>query len=155
MREKITNPDAIRTWPGKVPVEYVYTVGVASEPFFRALMERGRLLASPCPECGVRYLPPRLFCERCFSRLEASLELEPRGTLEAFTVVHVDLDGNRLDEPQAYGLVRIHGADTALVHRLAASDADEPEVGMEVEAVLLPPAERTGSILDIRHFRPV
>jgi len=33
-------------------------------------------------------------------------------------------------------------------------EADELETGMRVEAVLLPKAKRTGSILDLRGFRP-
>ena len=80
----------------------------------------------------------------------ADTECGPGGTLESFTVGHVGIDGEPLDEPATIGLVRLDGADTVLMHRLL---GDGPwEIGARVEAVVR--AERTGSILDIEGFRP-
>ena len=45
--------------------------------------------------------------------------------------------------------------DGGLVHRLDEVEPVEIEIGMPVEAVFKPQAERQGSILDILYFRPV
>jgi uncharacterized OB-fold protein len=69
-------------------------------------------------------------------------------------VGYVGVEGEPLDEPVAVGLVRLDGADTALMHFLV-DWGDRPlAIGERVEAVLQPKARRTGSILDLRGFRP-
>jgi hypothetical protein len=155
MLERITNPEEVRTWSGAVPIEHVYTVGVAGEVFFRAIKDRGRLVACVCPDCGTDYLPPRLYCERCFAKTADYRDLEARGTVHTFTVAHFDLDGRRLATPELYAFVRINGSGGGIVHRLGEVAASDVYIGMEVEAVFLPPARRTGSILDIAYFKPV
>jgi uncharacterized protein len=151
--EKVTDPRDVRLWEGQIPVAHRYTPGVAGEAFFRALRERGEFLASRCESCGVTYCPVRLFCERCFARLEADTVVGPRGTVESFTVGYVGTEGEALEEPVVLGLVRLEGADTVLAHFLL--DAEALEIGQRVEPVLKQKARRTGSILDLRGFRPV
>jgi uncharacterized OB-fold protein len=150
--EKLTDPRDVILHQGRIPIRHRYTPGVAGEAFFRALKDRGVFLASRCERCGITYCPARLFCERCFDELAADAEAGPGGRLESFTVGHVGVEGEPLDEPVTVGLVRLDGADTALVHFLV--DAPDPEIGMEVEAVLRAKSRRMGSILDIRGFRP-
>jgi uncharacterized OB-fold protein len=151
--EKITDPRDVRFWEGQIPVAHRYTPGVAGEAFFRALKERGEFVASRCESCDLTYCPPRLFCERCFSQLEADTVVGPRGKVESFTVGYVGVEGDPLDEPVALGLVRLEGADTVLVHLL--TEADSLEIGQVVEPVLKQKRYRTGSILDIKGFRLV
>ena len=137
---------------GDLPVGFRYTPGVANTAFFEALRDRGVLLGARCDGCAVTYLPARLFCERCFEELAADAECGPGGTLESFTLGHVDIDGCRLEEPVAIGLVRFDGADTVLMHRLLGVDA--PAIGMRVRARVRAEAERTASILDLEGFEP-
>jgi uncharacterized OB-fold protein len=137
-----------RTVDGGLPVSFHYTPGVGNTAFFEALRDRGVLVGSRCEACAVAYLPARIFCERCFAELAADAECGPGGTLESFTVGHVGIDGEPLDEPVAIGLVKLDNADTVLMHRLI---GDGPwEIGARVEAVVKP--DRTGSILDIEGF---
>jgi uncharacterized OB-fold protein len=138
-----------RTVHGELPVAFHYTPGVGNTAFFEALRDRGVLLGSRCEACGVTYLPARIFCERCFAELTADTGCGPGGTLESFTVGHVGIDGEPLDQPVAIGLVKLDGADTVLMHRLLG--ADSWEIGTRVEAVVL--ADRAGSILDVEGFR--
>ncbi len=153
MFEKISDPKDVILWEGRVPIRHRYTPGVAGEAFFRALKEKGRFLASRCEKDGITYLPPRLFCERCFDGpLDANVEVGPEGTVESFTVGYVGLEGERLPEPQTLGLIRLDGADTVLVHFLLDEHA---MIGQRVEPVLLPARRRTGSILDVQGFRAV
>jgi uncharacterized OB-fold protein len=139
-----------RVVPGDLPVRFRYTPGVGATAFFEALRDRGTLLGSRCEGCSVTYVPARLFCERCFAELRADTECGPGGTLESFTVAHEGIDGEPLPEPMTFGLVRLDGADTVMVHRLVGGIA--PEIGMRVRAVLR--EARDGSIDDLDGFAP-
>ncbi|MBI1885991.1 MAG: Zn-ribbon domain-containing OB-fold protein [Chloroflexi bacterium] len=144
----------LRSWPGEMPVSHLYTLGLAGERFFRELMESGRLLATRCERCRYTYMPPRVFCERCFASLDEWVEVGPEGTLRAASAAYVRLEGERLDEPEVYGLIQMDGADGLLLHRLRGVDPQAAE-GLRVKPVLRPKQERQGSILDISHFEPV
>lgn len=137
-----------RTVHGELPVTFHYTPGLGNTAFFEALRDRGVLLGSRCEACGYTYLPARVFCERCFAELQADTECGPGGTLESFTVGHVGIDGDPLDQPVALGLVKFDGADTVVMHRLLGDGAWK--IGMRVQAEV--EADRTGSILDLRGF---
>jgi len=138
-----------RTVRGELPVAFHYTPGLGNTAFFEALRDRGVLLGSRCEACDYTYLPARVFCERCFAELKADAECGPGGTLESFTVGYVGIDGEPLDEPVTFALVRLDGADTVLMHRLL--DDGKREIGVHVEAVIN--SSRTGSIHDIKGFR--
>ena len=137
--------------PGELAVSFRYTPGIGNTAFFEALRDRGVFLGSRCEDCGVTYLPARIFCERCLAELEPSVECGPEGELVSWTVVRVDVDERPLDEPVVYGLVRLDGADTVLLHRLV-DTGGTPAVGDRVRAVLAP--TRDGSILDVDGFAP-
>lgn len=155
MLEKIVRPEEVRRWEGHMPVRHRYTPGVAGEAFFTALRDLGVLLGSRCESCSYTYVPARLFCERCFAELAADVEVGPTGELVSFTIGFVGIEGEPLDEPVTLGLVRLDGADAALVHRIL-EPGDEPlEIGERVEAILKPDGERAGSILDVEGFRIV
>jgi uncharacterized OB-fold protein len=152
--EKIARPDEVRRVEGDLPVRHRYTPGVAGEVFFTALRDRGVLLGSRCEACAYTYVPARSFCERCFAELAPDVEIGPGGELVSFTIAFVDVDGEPLEAPQTFGLVRLDGADAVMLHRVVEPPDGEPlEVGERVEVVLKPDADRTGSILDIEGFR--
>ena len=139
-----------RTIHGDLPVRFRYTPGVANTSFFEALRDRGVVLGSRCEACAVTYVPARMFCERCFAELTPAIECGPGGSVESFTIGHVGIDGEALDEPVVVALVRLDRADTVLMHRLLGIEA--PAIGMRVTARLRPQAERSASILDIEGF---
>ncbi len=155
MLERITQPDEIRYWPGDMPVEHRYTPGVAGEVFFTALRDRGVILGSRCERCSYTYVPARLFCERCFAELAADTEVGPQGALVSFTIASVGIEGDPLEEPELYGLVRLDGADAVLLHRVVDAGDEPLEIGERVELVVRRPSDRVGSILDIEGFRPL
>ncbi len=148
--EHIDRVTDLKAWLGDIPISHLYTMGLAGERFFREIKDHGRFLGARCDACAYTYLPPSIFCPRCFARLDDWREVGPDGTVRAHTLVHFDLDGRRLHEPIAVGLVQLDGADGLLVHRLAAG----VQAGQRVAAVFKEPKQRRGSILDIEHFRP-
>ncbi|MGH9196091.1 MAG: Zn-ribbon domain-containing OB-fold protein [Acidimicrobiia bacterium] len=155
MFEKITNPEKVRLFQGRMPVSHRYTAGLAGEEFFSALRDRGVFLATRCEDDGVTYAPARAFCERCLKPLDEYFEVGPIGTLESFTVVHRDLEDQKLDDPVVIGLIRLDGADTLLVHRIDGQARTDLEIGIPVEPVIKPRSARTGNLNDVEHFRPI
>jgi uncharacterized OB-fold protein len=153
MLERISNPAEVRRWEGGMPVAHRYTPGVAGEVFFTALRDRGVILGSRCQECEFTYVPARLFCERCFSELEANAEVGPGGEVVSFTIAFVGVDERPIERPVTYGLVRLDGADAVVAHRVIQPADEALEIGARVEVVLEPEEARTGSVLDIRGFR--
>ncbi|MFQ5711426.1 MAG: Zn-ribbon domain-containing OB-fold protein [Candidatus Geothermarchaeales archaeon] len=155
MVERIKDHRQIRHWYGEIPVEYLYTVGVAGEKFFREIKENGRIMGTKCRRCGIVYVPPRTYCERCFEKLEEWVDVGKKGTVHTYTIAYVDVDESRLREPVVYAVVKIDGTSGGIVHKLGEVDLKDVDFSMPVEAVLKPPEEREGSINDIVYFKPI
>ncbi|HID87902.1 MAG TPA: Zn-ribbon domain-containing OB-fold protein [Anaerolineae bacterium] len=153
--EPISHATEARACFGEIPIESLYTVGIAGERFFREIEERARFVGTRCEACDITYVPPRLYCERCFAQLDDWVEVGIQGRVYTYTILHLALDGSRLEEPAIVAFVQLDGADGGLVHRLGEVEPDQVEIGMRVEAVFKPEAEREGSILDIKWFRPL
>lgn len=144
-----------RSLEGTMPVRFRYTPGAAGARFFETLKQKGMLAATRCAEDSITYLPPRLYCEDCFADLAGTwTEVPPRGRVHTFTVLHLDREGHRLERPEIAAFVRIDGTDGGLVTRLVGVDAGAVRFGQEVEAVLRPQRERTGTLEDIVGFAP-
>ena len=144
---------ALRAWEGHMEADYIYTAGVAGDRFFRELRGSGRLLASRCPKCDRRYLPPRLFCELCFVEMKDWVDVPGEGRLEAVTVVRVDAHGAPLPQPEVWGLVRFAGIHGGLIHRIGI-EPERARAGLRVRPVLKPVEARRGAIDDIERFVP-
>lgn len=152
MRES-KNPNT-SVWHGEIPIRSLYTAGAAGQIFFTALKERGSFVGARCISCNQVYVPPRRFCERCFSELTQTVEIEPQGRLASFTICYVDRDGKPLRQPVALALVRLDGATTFFLHRLINwTEVSEIAIGARVKAVMRAKSKRKGSILDIEGFR--
>ena len=142
-----------RAWPGSIPLESLYTTGLAGQMFFSALQERGEIVGTRCDPCKQLYVPARAFCERCFAELANPVTVKPEGTLVSFTFCAYDRDQRPLDSPQALALVRLDGATTVMLHYLLkVSDPAKVRIGARVKAVIKPKPKRAGSILDIEGF---
>lgn len=151
--DKISDQREIRHWPGHMETDYVYTHGIAGERFFKEIKEKARIMGTRCKRCGVVYVPARMYCERCFEKLEEWVDVGKRGKVHAYTVAYIDMDGCKLKAPVVYAMIKMDGADGGLVHKLGEVNIKELEIGMAVEAVFKPKAKREGSINDIRYFR--
>jgi uncharacterized OB-fold protein len=144
-----------RVWHGTMPVEFLYTAGAAGERFFVTLRRRDVFAVTRCEECNLTYLPPRLYCERCFDDLsEAWHEVPPVGRVHTFTVVRVDGTGRPLRTPDIIAYVRIDGTDGGMVSRLLDVDSAAVGIDMPVRAVLAPRRKRRGLLADLLGFAP-
>lgn len=152
--DKIDKPMEVRTWPGAIPVHNLYTAGVAGERFLRAIKFDGKLLVTVCQGCKKEFLPPKIFCPFCLAELTEWKEVPARGRVETFTVAREGISGEPLPEPKVFAFIRLSSAG-GLIHQLGEIAPDQVKIGLKVEAVFKPGPERTGSILDIRYFRPI
>jgi hypothetical protein len=154
LKERLTKKSEAKAWYGDMPVESLYTVGIAGEKFFRAIKDDGIFLGTKCKKCNIVYVPPKIYCEHCFEKLDEYIEVADCGSLESFTCVHIGLDGKRLENPIFVGLIRLDGSSTCIIHKLGETTVEELCIGMRVCAVLKPKKERKGSINDILYFKP-
>jgi uncharacterized OB-fold protein len=132
---------------------YAWDAGVAIGRYLDGLRE-GRILGRECRGCDRVLVPPRMFCERCFRGTDAWVEAASTGIVQTYSICHVRWDMEPLAEPELPAVISIDGTDGGFLHRLGEVALDDVEIGIAVEAVWRPAEERTGSILDIDHFRP-
>ncbi|MBI4425684.1 MAG: Zn-ribbon domain-containing OB-fold protein [Elusimicrobia bacterium] len=136
----------------RIQVPYAWSAGATLTRFLKGLRDSGRIEATRCPACAKAYVPPRRTCGICFADCAEWLAVGPQGTLLSFTQAAYDSPAHPRPRP-CFGLIRLDGADTALLHLLGDFQPGELEAGRRVEAVFA--EARSGSVLDIRHFRPV
>jgi uncharacterized OB-fold protein len=153
--ERISSFGDAKVWYDNIPIESLYTVGIAGEQFFRAIRDRGVIMGTVCPTCDLTYVPPMLYCEQCFAELEEWVEVGTRGTVYTYTVLGVSLEDKPLEEPEVLALIKMEGVHGGLVHKLGEVKPEEVGIGMPVEAVFKSRKEREGSILDIKYFKPI
>lgn len=151
VRKRASREGPFRSWKGDVEADYRYTSGVAGERFFVALRDTGEILAARCDDCGLRYLPPRAYCEVCLHATSQWTPVKGPATVESSATMHVDEHGTRLENPQVWAVLRWKGIHGGLVHRLAV-DPSRVRPGLQVRPVLRPPQDRLGNITDILHF---
>jgi len=143
-------------WPGKIPMNYVYTAGRAGEKFYKAIKEKGEFIGARCENCNVVYLPPRIFCERCFSRIEGNYVTVPsRGVIHTFTLCYEDYQEKLKGGASIVAFIKMDNTIGGLMHWISGVRVDEIRIGMPVKAVFKSKKDRSGGILDIKHFIPV
>jgi uncharacterized OB-fold protein len=146
------DPKAPLAWQGELPVINRYTYGLAGEKFFRTIKDEAKIMGTHCPTCDHTYVPAAAFCERCLGKLDEWVDVGTIGEIVTYTILHVGLDGSPLEKPAIIAFIRL--GDGGIIHYLGEIEPSQVEIGLLVEAVFKPKSKRTGSILDIKHFKP-
>jgi uncharacterized protein len=136
-------------------LEYPYSrsVGPVIGAFLTGLRE-GKLL-------GVRgaggsvIVPPTEYDPTTGEDTGEMVEVGPAGAVESWAWVSRPLPKHPLDRPFAWALIRLDGADTALLHVVDSGGPDRLASGDRVEVRFRPEAERIGAMADIESFVPV
>jgi uncharacterized OB-fold protein len=131
---------------------FLVTVGNTGNKFLTEIRDNKALMGIKCPSCKKIYIPPRLHCPACFVKMSEWVKLTGKGTLDTYTVVRYPEPYMPKEPPFAYGVIKLDGADTGIVHLLGGVDLDKIKVGMKMEPVFK--EQREGSILDIEYFKP-
>lgn len=146
-------PEPVTMMAGPLRMEYTYVAGAGRSVFLRGLAER-RLLARRCPGCAQVYLPAPEFCSRCLRPLDAPFEVDGRGVVTTFCVVNFPFPGQVYEPPYVVAQIRVHGADTTLMHLVREVAPRRLRIGCEVEPVWVPGDELATSLTSIRYYRP-
>lgn len=143
--------------PLTVRLPYDYAVGRYGSRFMTALRDEGKFYGTRDPVSGAVLVPPRPINGMTGEHLDEWVEVGPAGTVTGCTIVEtpfVDpMTGRQRPIPYGFAFIRLDGADTNIYHFLEASRHEDIRVGMRVEAVFKPRAERVGSLADVICFR--
>lgn len=149
------NGGELITWDDQYTVEYDWDSGVAIGAYLEGL-KNGKLLASYSPSSDRTVVPPRTFDELTWQQIDDLRDLPGTGRVNTFSLCYVNWDATRRDEPLLPAVIELDGASPGMgiLHMLGEVEPDDIEIGMKVEAVWKPEAERQGAITDILYFRP-
>jgi uncharacterized OB-fold protein len=145
-------PPAALTAPHILEYPYTRSTGDVIGRFFASLKEHrltgirtpgGRTLCPP-----LEYDPPT-----GASLLDAEwVDLPDSGTVTTWTWIEHPRPKHPLQTPFAFALIKIDGADTALLHTVVAPTSEAISTGMRVRAHWR--EETTGDVTDIEYFIP-
>lgn len=138
---------------------YAWDTGVAVNRYLSELKD-GRIIAKECKQCNRIMLPPRLFCELCFKPSNDWVYVQDTGVVNTYSICHVHWDASRIgpdEKPYLPAVIEIDGASAGMgiMHLLGEVKPEDVKIGMRVKAVWKPAEERTGSITDIKYFKPL
>ena len=137
--------------PLEISFDYTRSLGPTLSEFVTALAGR-RILGARASD-GRVHAPPFEYDPVTGAPPAELVEVGPGGTVVSWTWTDRPMDGQPLDRPFGWALIRLDGADTALLHAVDAGSAERMRTGMAVRPRWA--AERAGSgITDIACFEP-
>jgi uncharacterized OB-fold protein len=139
--------------PNILEFPYTRSTGPVIGRFMTELRDGPRLLGSRRAD-GRVVMPPTEYDPETGATLDASemVEVGPGGTVTTWAWVGSPRPEHPLDRPFAWALIRLDGADTALLHAVDAGDEATMQTGMRVQARFAD--ERVGGICDLACFEP-
>ena len=142
-----------KVFRGRIKVPYKHTAGAYVERFITEIGKNHKIMGVKCPKCQKVFVPPKMICFECFEKMEEWVEVGNQGTVNGFTVVSHKTSVMPLESPFAYGIIRLDGADTDIVHIIHEGDPQKLKIGMRVEASFYEKPRKR--ILDIEYFKPI
>ena len=136
--------------PHRLEYPYRRSVGAVLGRFLGGLRER-RIEGIRARD-GRVLVPPQEYDPVTAEALEQWVPVGPGGVVASWAWIARPLPKQPLGRPFAWALIRLDGADTALLHVVDAGDAGVMRTGMRVTARWRP--ERVGDIRDIESFVP-
>jgi uncharacterized OB-fold protein len=137
--------------PLEIGFDYTRSLGPTLSQFMTALAGR-RILGSRGTD-GRVYAPPFEYDPVTLAPPQELVPVGPEGSVTTWSWVPEPLEGQPLSRPFAWALIRLDGADTAMLHAVDAGSAAAMRTGMRVRVRW---AEATvGHIRDIACFEPI
>ncbi|GAA3999551.1 OB-fold domain-containing protein [Streptomyces sp. NBC_01352] len=140
----------VLTAPLVVEFPFTRSLGPVQSAFLTGLRER--VVLGVKTGDGRTLVPPVEYDPVTAEEIRDLVEVAPTGTVTTWAWNHAPRRGQPLSAPFAWVLVRLDGADTALLHALDAPGPDAVHTGMRVRIRWAD--ERTGAITDIACFEP-
>ena len=136
--------------PMEIAFDYTRSLGPVLGQFMTALRER-RVLGARGAD-GTVHCPPFEYDPVTYRPPAELVTVGPAGTVLTWTWLDRPLTGQPLGRPFGWALIRLDGADTAMLHAVDAGSAAAMRTGMRVRPRWAD--ERVGSIRDIACFEP-
>ncbi len=136
--------------PMEIAFDYTRSLGPVLGQFMTALRER-RVLGARSAD-GTVHAPPFEYDPVTHRPPAELVAVGPAGTVLTWTWLDRPLTGQPLGRPFGWALIRLDGADTAMLHAVDAGSAAAMRTGMRVRPRWA--SERVGSIRDIECFEP-
>jgi uncharacterized OB-fold protein len=136
--------------PLTIAFDYTRSLGPVLGRFMAGLRD-GRVLGGRTSD-GRVHVPPLEYDLDTHSPVTELVEVSPAGTVLSWTWTDRPLEGQPLDRPFGWALIRLDGADTPLLHAVDAGSADAMSTGMRVRIRWA--AAPVGHIRDIECFEP-
>ena len=136
--------------PMEIAFDYTRSLGPVLGQFMTALRER-RVLGARSAD-GTVHSPPFEYDPVTSRPPRELVAVGPAGTVLTWTWLDRPLPGQPLGRPFGWALIRLDGADTAMLHAVDAGSAGAMRTGMRVRPRWAD--ERVGSIRDIACFEP-
>lgn len=130
--------------------DYTRSVGPTIGAFLTGL--RRKQIIGGRGSDGKVYVPPPEYDSATKEPMTDFVDVGSSGTVVSWSWVTTPYDGHPLEHPFAFALIRLDGADTALLHAVDAGSAEQMSTGMRVHARWA--ESRVGDIHDIAHFLP-
>ena len=136
--------------PLEIEFDYTRSLGPVLSRFMTALTGR-RILGTRGAD-GRVHAPPFEYDPVSSEPPGELIEVGPEGTVVSWSWMPEPLEGQPLADPFAWALIRLDGADTAMLHAVDAGSAAAMRAGLRVRPRWS--ASRVGSIRDIACFEP-
>ncbi len=146
----MSHPTAPLRAPLEIEFDYTRSLGPVLSRFMTALAER-RILGARGAD-GRVHAPPFEYDPVTAEPPGELTEVGPEGTVVSWSWMPEPLAGQPLAEPFAWALIRLDGADTAMLHAVDAGSAAAMRAGLRVRPRWS--ARPAGSIRDIACFEP-
>jgi uncharacterized protein len=134
----------------EIGFDYTRSLGPTLSQFMGALATR-QILGSRSAD-GRVHAPPFEFDPVTFEPPDELVPVGPEGTVTTWSWAPRPLEGQPLAHPFAWALIRLDGADTAMLHAVDAGSAAAMRTGMRVRPRWA--EHRAGDIRDIVCFEP-
>ncbi|WP_328370423.1 OB-fold domain-containing protein [Streptomyces sp. NBC_00445] len=142
-------PEVLKA-PLTLEFPFTRSLGPVQSAFLTGLRER--VVLGVRTTDGRTLVPPVEYDPVTAEEIRDLVEVAPTGTVTTWAWNHAPRRGQPLGTPFAWALVRLDGADTALLHALDVPGPDAVHTGMRVRVRWA--EERTGAITDIACFEP-
>ncbi len=136
--------------PLKLSFDYTRSVGPILGQFFTALRER-RIVGNRGSD-GRVHVPPAEYDPVTYEQLTEMVPVASVGTVLSWTWQPSPLEGQPLDRPFAWALIKLDGADTPLLHAVDAGAAGPSAISSGARVHVHWAEEPVGAITDIAYF---
>ena len=143
--------EAVLSAPHVLEYPYTRTVGAVIGRFLTGL--RDRRIQGIRGSDGRVIVPPTEYDPVTSEALSEFVDVAETGVVTTWAWVSSPRKNHPLDRPFAWALIRLDGADTALLHVVAGAGESHLHTGMRVRAHWR--EQTVGEIQDIAYFEPV